>query len=140
MKHLVWALVLFVIGCSKPTSENLTHLNGYWEIESAVTKDGDKREYTINPTVDYFELKGNKGIRKKLMAQFDGTFLDAGNPAEPFEAIENEDGLVLRYTMPDAKWEEKVTKLDENKFEVKTNHGMTFTYKRYKPLLDETHE
>ena len=134
MKYLLPLFAFVLFSCSRPQPADLVHLNGYWEIESAKMKDGTTREYTINPTVEYFELKDRKGVRKKLMAQIDGKFIDAGNPAESFEVIDQDGKMMLKYTMPGTSWQEELIEIDANHMVMRTQHEMTFIYKRHQPI------
>ena len=76
---------LLFVSCNKTISaSDIPKLNGYWEIEKVVFPDGNDKEYSINDTFDYFQIKNNKGIRKKVMPQLDGSFI----VNDVFETIE----------------------------------------------------
>ena len=68
MKRLLFFGFLFILtACqNKVTHEDLPFLNGYWEIEKVNMPDGQTKEYTINTTVDYIEMKDLSGFRKKV--------------------------------------------------------------------------
>ena len=74
-------LSLLFFSCNKEiNSKDLNKINGYWEIKTVVLKNGEKKDYKISETIDYFELQKAKtaqvniGYRQKVMPQFDGTF------------------------------------------------------------------
>ena len=71
MKHLLYVLMLCgLVSCgSRMDQTELTQLSGYWEIESVETADGVQREFSINTTIDYFELQDLSGTRTKLQPQ-----------------------------------------------------------------------
>ena len=78
MKNVLKTLVLclFLVSCKqKITPEDIHKLNGYWEIEKVNFKDGDDKEFKMNENFDYFKIADNKGIRRKVRPQFNGTFL-----------------------------------------------------------------
>ena len=78
MKQFFYSLLFWVlfISCQQQVSpEAISKINGYWEIQKVELPDGKEKEYKINETVDYFEWNGNKGFRKKVKPQLDGTFL-----------------------------------------------------------------
>jgi len=78
MKKTVLLFIAFisVTACKeKVKPEDISKINGYWEIETVTTPDGNEREYKISETIDYFEIKNDSGFRKKVMPQFDGKYL-----------------------------------------------------------------
>jgi len=125
---------LFAFSCGNTVSdEDLAKLNGYWEIEEVIMTDGGKKEYTVNPTIDYFQLKGKEGFRKKVMPQFDGTY--RVNDLSEKIAIVKEDGKTyINYTTEYAKWKEELLELDDKELVVKNQHDIEYHYKRPQPF------
>ena len=71
-------ICLFLVSCQqKITPEDVNKLNGYWEIKKVVFKDGEDKEFKMNENFDFFEIANNKGIRRKVRPQFDGTIFVA---------------------------------------------------------------
>ena len=70
---LPFFLILMVIGCKKNTvaKADLHYLNGYWEIDEVVFPDGSIKEYGMNPSIDFIQLKENEGYRKKMQPKYD---------------------------------------------------------------------
>lgn len=134
MKYGYFLLLILLVSCGRVSKDDLAKVNGYWEIESAVMADGTKRDYTINETIDYIEIKGDKGFRKKLMPQFDGKYIDAGNPQEDFSVESKDDKILFHYKTDYAKWSEEILEIGTDELTVKNDAGLTFKYKRYKPL------
>tara|TARA_Y100000815_G_scaffold112789_1_gene101612 strand:- start:37191 stop:37619 length:429 start_codon:yes stop_codon:yes gene_type:complete len=130
---LVFACVAFV-SCNKSfNSEELKQLNGYWEIKLAEMPDGTKKEYTVNPTIDYFELKGNKGFRKKVMPQFDGTY--RVNDLSEDISVVNEDGKTyLSYKTEYAEWKEQILELDNENLVLKNEQDIEYHYVKPEPF------
>ena len=71
------AITFFLLGillysCKQNvTEQDINKINGYWEIKKVVLKDGEKKDYKVNETIDYFQLKDSKGFRQKVMPQLD---------------------------------------------------------------------
>lgn len=125
---------LIVLSCGNNISDaDLAKLNGYWEIEEAIMADGETKEYTVNPTIDFFQLKGKTGFRKKVMPQFDGSYR-VNDLAEKISVI-NEDGKTyISYTTDYAKWKEEIVTLSEEELVLKNNHDIEYHYKKPQPF------
>lgn len=135
MKYSMLCLVFLLVSCGREISQDdLKNLNGYWEIETATMPDGSHREYKINQTIDYFEIEEKAGFRKKVMPQFDGTYIDAGNPKEDFTVVAKDGKTALQYRTTFSQWEEELLEVSPENLETKNSAGITFRYKRYKPL------
>lgn len=133
-RFLVLAIAVILTACSgKIDDTQLGHLNGYWEIEKAEMPHGETKEYTVNATVDYFELKGKSGFRKKVMPQLDGSYR-AGSSDEKISVAQEDNGTFINYKTDYATWKERVVELDENELVLKNDHGMVYRYKRFKPF------
>jgi len=127
-------IILFFISCANSVSkENLHQLNGYWEIASVEFPDGQKKTYTVNPTVDYIEVKNMQGFKKKMQPKFDGTY-NTSNDAEPFTIIEKEGVFLISHKNNLSVWEEQLTKLEKDFFSVVNEDNITYSYKRYEPI------
>lgn len=124
----------FVLSCGHNVSdEDLPKLNGYWEIQEAVMADGTKKEYKVNPTIDYFELKGKEGFRKKVMPQFDGTYR-VNDLSEKIAIVKEGDKTYISYTTEYAKWKEEVLELDDKELVVKNQHDIEYHYIKPEPF------
>ena len=135
MKKIL-GLLLFVtlVACApKVDLEALPGLNGYWEIEKVVFPDGSSKSYEINASIDFIQIEGKEGYRKKLQPQFDGSYRTSDD-AERFTVIEKSGVLIMSYTNAGQSWEETLVALLEDRFEVVNQTGITYHYKRYEPL------
>ena len=57
-KIVSFGIFLMLVACqNKLSQEELPLLNGYWEIEKVTLANGQTKEYNVNNTVDYIELK-----------------------------------------------------------------------------------
>ena len=136
MRKTVVLLFMSVMALScghNVSSEDLTKLNGYWEIQEAVMADGAKKEYPVNPTIDYFELKGKTGFRKKVMPQFDGTYR-VNDLSEKIEVLQKDGKTFISYATEYAKWKEEILELNDKELVVKNQHDIEYHYKKPKPF------
>ncbi|WP_339839946.1 hypothetical protein [uncultured Maribacter sp.] len=134
LKNFLLVCTLLFISCgSKIDQEQLHLLNGYWEIKEVTFKDGAKKEYSINSTVDYISLDSLKGFRKKVSPKFNGTF-ETSNDAEPLFIRISNDSVFMNYATELNTWEEVLLSLSEKSFSVKNNQGIIYTYERFEPI------
>ena len=123
-------LVFIFMSCGNDhLKEKISLLEGYWEIQSVTLPNGTARDFTINSTVDFIELNGENGVRKKVQPQLDGSFI-ASKGAEKFEAVYKNDSLFLQYNTPYANWTEVVLEIKSNSFTIKNSDDKIYTYKR----------
>lgn len=127
-------MAVLAISCGNSVSEaDLNMLNGYWEIEEVTLPDGSAKEYKINPTIDYFELKGKAGFRKKVMPQFDGKY-KVNDLSEKINITEEDGVFYINYVTDYAKWKEEIIELNDKQLIVKNNHDMEYHYKKPVPF------
>ncbi len=127
-------LLLILTSCAQGVDKNdLKNINGYWEIEEVTLPSGEKKSYTVNTLIDYFELEGTKGFRKKVAPQLDGTFKTTEDE-EAIEVLFEGSEAVLLYSTPFHKWKETILKADENQLVLKNENEVVYTYKQYEPI------
>jgi hypothetical protein len=131
MKRILLLIVLLsVLSCKqKITEADLSNLNGYWEIEKVELPDGDKKEYKVNETIDFFKIEANKGFRKKVMPQLDGTYL-TNDFQEDVVVIVKDGDASLQYKTTYASWKEEIIELTKDKLVVKNQQEIEYYYKR----------
>lgn len=125
--------ILFLSCTTKVTEEDLTNLDGYWEIKSVTFKNGNTKEYNISTTVDYIKVEGLKGYRKKVQPKFNGTY-DTSNDAEIFTLSKTVTSFIFNYKTNLSSWKEELLTLSKNEFSVKNEQEKIYTYQRYTPL------
>jgi len=135
MKKPIAIVFLFILSAchQKVTTQDVSKLNGYWEIEKVILSDGTKKEYTYNESFDYFQIKANKGFRKKVMPQLDGRFL-VNNQSEKIEITFENDIAYINYKTPYAKWKEEIESLSNEKFVVINASKAEYHYKKSAPI------
>lgn len=125
---------LLFVSCKqevKPT--DIAKLNGYWEIEKVIFEKGEEKEYKMNETFDFFQIKNNKGVRTKVMPQFDGTFLTT----DTFENVSVRfagEQVFLDYKTKYAKWSEEIISLSDDELVVKNSQKIEYHYKKAGPV------
>lgn len=133
-KAIIVLFVLMAVACQKKISAaDYSKLNGYWEIEKVILPNGDEKDYGINATIDYFEVKDTVGFRKKVMPQLDGSY--RANDLSEKLSIHNRDGKTfISYSTNYAKWEEELIALDDKELVVKNQHDIEYHYKKPQPF------
>src|SRR5690606_37397546 len=104
----------------------LAKINGYWEIESVVMKDS-VNEYSVNSTIDYFELKGKTGFRKKVMPQIDGTYR-MNDLSEKLEIVQDSGTVYIHYKTDYAQWKEEILELTDEELVLRNSNDIEYHY------------
>lgn len=141
MKKIIFTLltgIFLLVSCQEKQNpeEQLKSLNGYWQIEKVNVSKDSVINYQINPIVDYFEMDGHKGYRKKVRPKLDGTYT-ASEDSEKIEAKIENDSLRLYYSTPYDKWKETVLHAGNDKLSLKNEEGKIYHYNRFTPLLSD---
>ena len=131
MKKILFLIVLgSVLSCKqKITDADISNLNGYWEIEKVELPDGDKKENKVKETIDVSKIDGNKGFRKKVMPQLDGTYLTNDIQEDIVIAVKDGDATI-QYKTTYASWKEEIIELTKDKLVVKNEQDLEYHYKR----------
>ncbi|MBE8727026.1 lipocalin family protein [Flavobacterium hungaricum] len=131
---MVLILSLLFISCKQEIKPaDIAKLNGYWEIEKVVLEKGEEKEYKMNETFDFFQIKNNKGVRTKVAPQFDGTFLTT----DTFENVSVRfagEQVFLDYKTDYAKWSEEIISLSDEQLVVKNPQKIEYHYKKAAPI------
>lgn len=138
MKRLLSVLLVLLFWSCSDSSVNKNHLhylNGYWEISEVEFPNGSIKEYGLNPSIDFIELKDNTGFRKKLKPNLNGTYDTSNHDVEMLTVKPgaNEEVLLI-YENEFSNWEEKLVQLDSLTFSVVNQEGVTYRYKRFEPI------
>jgi len=132
-------LLLVSFGCSNNTiGEQKALIHGYWEIKSVEMADGTTKEFNVNTSVEYLEVNGDSGVRKKLMPRLDGSFNEFPTSEKFTFQIKNKK-LIMHYNTPYAQWAETVVKVTDSIFIVKNKDGKQFEYRRFTKIGGQSH-
>ena len=135
MKKISLLLVCTVlISChSSVNKENIKKLNGYWEIKKVTLSNGKTKDYNVNETIDFFDLKDNAGFRQKVMPQFDGTFR-TNDIKEMIKIVEENNASFIEYDTAYGKWKDEIITIEDSTLVLKNKENITYTYKKFKPF------
>jgi len=135
MKKLgLFFVSIVLISChGEVRKEDLKKLNGYWEIKQVKLSDGEKKDYKVNETIDFFELNGNNGYRQKVMPQFDGTYKTNGIK-ENIKIVEKDNSFFIEYNTNYGKWQEEILEIADSTLVLKNKINLEYTYKKFKPF------
>lgn len=130
-------VVFFLVACQstpdKISEKELTKLNGYWEIEKVTLPDGSIKQYNVNTSIDYIQLDGFKGFRKKMQPKLNGTY-QTSDDAENFELQKEKEHFVFYYRNNLSEWSEKLLKVSAQHFSVENGEGIRYDYKKFEPI------
>lgn len=126
--------VLLLTACGQEVKpEDISKINGYWEIEKVILPNGEKKEYKVNETIDYFHVANKAGFRKKVMPQLDGKYLETGT-SEKIETATVDGKTVINYDSGYAKWQEEIIELTSEKLVLKNEAKLEYHYKKPIPF------
>ncbi len=112
------------------TKKDIQRINGYWQIEKVVFSNGEEKTYSINEDYDYFKIDNkNRGFRKKVKPQLDGTFLTY-NTFEKVSIITQNNKVILQYKTAFATWRETLIAISDEKMITIGKNNLTYHYKR----------
>lgn len=125
---------ILLVSCKQSiTDKDLTKINGYWEIQKVNLPDGNKKDYKVNETIDFFMVKDNKGFRQKVMPQLDGTYLT--NDLKEIISISTNDGnYFINYSTNYGKWKEEILEIKDSVLVLKNKDNLEYHYKRQIPF------
>lgn len=136
MKNIFSILfITFLFGAcqQKIKPEDISYINGYWEIEKVVFDAGKDKDYSMNESYDFFEIEDNKGIRKKVMPQLDGTFL-VNDVYENVRVRFVAGKVFLDYSTPYMKWSEELIALSAEELVLLNKEKIEYHYKKATPI------
>lgn len=125
---------IVLISCHASVSkDDVKKLNGYWEIKKVELSSGEKKDFNVNETIDYFEIKNNEGFRQKVMPQFDGKFR-TNDIKEKIKIAEKDNATFIEYTTTYGKWKEEIITIEDSTLVLKNKDNVIYTYKKFKPF------
>lgn len=135
MKRIISVFVfLLLVSCqSEIKKEDLSKLNGYWEIKEVEMPSGEKKDYKVNETIDYFQVKNNVGFRQKVMPRFDGKF-GTNDIKEELKIIEKDAHFFIEFKTNYGKWQEEIITLEDSTLVLKNKEELIYEYKRHIPF------
>ncbi len=133
-KYFFLIYLLIVSSCaSKISKEDISYLNGYWEISKVTFPDGSSKDYKVNSSIDYIKVDNLKGYKKKVQPTLNGSYITT-NDAESFTIFINESVFEIYYKNNLSEWKERIIKLSKDHFAVMNEEGIIYDYKKYIPI------
>ena len=130
----VFFVTMVMLSCGqKIDQKDLPKINGYWEIEKVLLPDGEKKEYKVNETIDYFMVKDDKGFREKVMPQLDGKYI-SNDLREDVVIVEKDGDFFINYSTRYAKWSEQIITLSDKELVLKNKQDREYHYKKPIPF------
>ncbi|WP_396156352.1 hypothetical protein [Flavobacterium macrobrachii] len=135
MKNIIsiFTLLLLVSCQSEIKKEDLSKLNGYWEIKEVSMPSGEKKDYKVNETIDYFQVKNDVGFRQKVMPRFDGKF-GTNDIKEEIKIIEKDAHFFIEFKTNYGKWQEEIITIEDSTLVLKNKEELIYEYKRHIPF------
>ena len=122
-----------LLGCGGVQESELQRLAGYWEIKEVDFPDGQTKEYSVNSTIDFYQLEGREGFLKKMQPRLNGTY-ETSDDAIPFTIYQREGRYFLTFKGMDTSWEEELLKLEPGQLHIRHSNGLIYQYTRFEPL------
>lgn len=130
----IFLLGILLVSCKQTiTDQDIAKINGYWEIQKVELPKGGKKEYKVNETIDFFQIKDNKGFRQKVMPQLDGTYLTNGIK-ETVSISNKDDNYYINYSTNYGKWKEEIVEIKDSILVLKNEANLEYHYKRQVPF------
>lgn len=107
------------------------YLGGYWQIDKVEFPDGGVKEFKMSGFVDYIEVQGDSGVRKKVAPNLDGSF-KVNKAAEKFYLKIENDSLNIYYQTPYNSWKETVLKAGDSTMLVINEENKRYHYKKFR--------
>jgi hypothetical protein len=135
MKNIIsiFTLLLLVSCQSEIKKEDLSKLNGYWEIKEVSMPSGEKKDYKVNETIDYFQVKNDVGFRQKVMPRFDGKF-GTNDIKEEIKIIEKDAHFFIEFKTNYGKWQEEIITIEDSTLVLINKEELIYEYKRHIPF------
>ncbi len=130
----IFLLGILLVSCKQTiTYKDVAKINGYWEIQKVELPEGGKKEYKVNETIDFFQIKDSKGFRQKVMPQLDGTYL-TNDIKETISISNKDDNYYINYSTNYGKWKEEIVEIKDSILVLKNEANLEYHYKRQVPF------
>lgn len=115
LKGVGLIVLLLFLGCETPIKPSQIHLlNGYWQIEYIQQENETFRPKGEVKLIDFYTLKEQKGLRKKVAPQLDQSFLTT-NDQNFFEIVFENEICLLKFETPWDQWFEQIVVLEKDR-------------------------
>lgn len=134
--YIICSFTLLFWRCESNKTIALKNLNGYWEIEKVISRNGSEKQYKFNEFIDFFKIEpDSSGYKTKLKPNFKGTY--QGNQVKQFFKINvsAKNHLLINYKVHQNTWSETLVEVNAKRLIITNNEGTSYIYKRFKPII-----
>lgn len=128
MRYLFFVSLFITFACKETTPIAIDLINGQWEIEEVKLANGEKKQFTMNENIDFFDMK--KGIHQKLKPDFEGNFT-SNQVADSLIFFKNNQ---LKIITPFDTMQYQIDELTSNSLILINEDKIIYKYKRYQKL------
>jgi hypothetical protein len=132
-KIILFIFISLNFSCFEKQVIDISLLNGYWEIQSVKQDNKLLKTYPFSGIIDYFEIKNEKGLRKKVMPKIDGKF-EASLHKIDFNISQKNGKTTLEYIDKNNTFIETIVKLDSTELFITNKENYIYHYKAYEKL------
>lgn len=123
-------LLLFIFGCNNEIkSSDLALISGYWKIDYITHKDETFQPKGALKLLDFYEINGKIGIRKKVQPRWDNKFL-VTEDLNKFKIIFESNRHYLSFETAWDEWREEIVKLNDDQL-ILQHQEKRYHYIRY---------
>ena len=120
-----------LLSCGQSPDDMKLKLAGYWVIDKVEMPGGAERQFQMSNTIDFIEVTGDSGVRKKVQPKIDGGFTTSES-AEKFHLKIENDSLNIYYSTPYDSWKESVLEARDSLLILRNKEGKIYTYVKFK--------
>lgn len=124
---------LLIASCSSVSKEDLTHIKGYWEINSVKSHGEVFSPKGAAPAVDHYTfINDSMGYKKKMVPSFGDNYTSSEDKV-PFKIITKRGDFFLEFSAPLEVWEEKIESLSPDEL-VLFHKDNSYHYHRHQKI------
>ena len=132
LKFFLSTLGLLLLSCTKVSEKNLSHLNGYWEIEEVLSHGETFTPRGGAVLVDLYQLDSLRGYRKKLAPSFSGNYNSSEDQLN-FTVINQGGEFYIEYNEAQEPWKEKIIAISATQLALE-HSDKVYVYKRHEKI------
>lgn len=132
LKFFLPTLGLLLLSCTTMSDKDLSHLNGYWEIEEVRSHGEIFTPRGGAVLVDLYQLDSMRGYKKKLAPNFSGNYNSSESQLN-FTIINQGGDFYIEYNEAQEPWKEKIITVSSTKL-VLEHSDKVYVYKRHEKI------
>lgn len=129
MKRMLWLLVLVLAACTE-APEDISKLEGYWQIERVIAPDDTEREYPFSLKLDYFKVRDSTGEKFRVSVKDKNEFV-SDRTGVPFTFYREDGQSYLKFAKGESAYIQEISKLDNEQLVLVHENGVKYQYRRF---------